>query len=80
MKIDARVQLMPNHLPGGAVSTFSRVEMVPTPHGRVVLVATDAEDHLTVWLSAAEGYTRWTQVPVGARGRGAGPGCWTSTS
>ncbi len=64
MDLALHVQLMPNHLPGGAVPTFTRVEMLPTPQGMVVLVATDADDRLTVWLSAAEGYARWTQVPL----------------
>lgn len=63
MPITTDSRLMPNHLPGGGVAAFARAEMLPTPSGGVVLVTVDADDALTVWLSSAQGYTRWVQVP-----------------
>lgn len=65
MHIQLATQLMPQYLPGRVSrKACSRVEMVAANDHRVVAFTLDAERHLTVWLSAEEGFVRWLPIPV----------------
>lgn len=62
MRIQSSSCLMPNHLPGKLQSTYDRVEMLPTPSGRVIILGINKQKALTVWLSGHEGLSAWEKI------------------
>lgn len=71
MQIQLDTQLMPQYLPGQVSrKACSRVEMVAADDHHVLAFTMDAQQHLTVWLSAEEGFVRWLPIPVSMSGGG----------
>ncbi len=62
MPIEIHTELMPQYLPGANARGVQRVHMVPASNGQVLLFTLDDHQHLTVWLSSPDGYTRWRQI------------------
>ncbi|MEQ1676679.1 MAG: hypothetical protein ABL876_08265 [Chitinophagaceae bacterium] len=62
MIIQSSSCLMPNHLPGNLQNAYKRVQMIPTPSGRVIILGINNDDHLTVWLSDHGGLTAWKRI------------------
>ncbi len=62
MIIQSSSCLMPNHLPGNLQNAYKKVQMVPTPSGRVIILGIDNDDRFIVWLADNGGFTAWKRI------------------